>query len=388
MNKFFKKSISIVILLITIQSLLGIGVTSQLDNSSNNNTKNNVILENNNSQTVNSKVQNGIVTVDQGIQQESSSSIDSTNQLNNFNKQGQGNNTLLRVNESFSIQTSSDYSNSIAPNTSTTLRSISLPSYTNYNLIDGSFNINNVNSSLGANTIEWYSKPNQLSYPSYKAVASSFTVTQDKINISSISYYLNETGITNGGPRSYSTSIRGISSGIPNGTIYFQTTGSIGNNFGVQSQTMTLSTNNTFSKGTYAFVISYSGTLPFYFPYVPDNVSGNKSLMWTNTSNWNTYPGDLPFYYNFIILNSNDLSQTFSYSNPSTVNLKINNQPLTNYLTNFAISSPNSFNVTSNLSISYRINFFLYFKRINLLSVSSMYNITNGVNFWNENFII
>ena len=161
MNKFFKKSISIVILLITIQSLLGIGVTSQLDNSSNNNTKNNVILENNNSQTVNSKVQNGIVTVDQGIQQESSSSIDSTNQLNNFNKQGQGNNTLLRVNESFSIQTSSDYSNSIAPNTSTTLRSISLPSYTNYNLIDGSFNINNVNSSLGANTIERYSKPNQ-----------------------------------------------------------------------------------------------------------------------------------------------------------------------------------------------------------------------------------
>ena len=351
--------------------------------------KNNSLAENNVAQQIK-------LNSDQTAQKNTISSIDSVQSTNNFSKQGLGNNTLLKANETFSIQSSYPVTNSIVVNETSTTTDNIVPTFPNYNLMNGNFNISNVHSAYGIQGVETSANFSTLTSSTYSTIASSFVITQDKVNISSITYYLNEKGTT--GSRNYNVRIRGIDpSGAPNGSIYFQVLGIGANNLLGWTTTSLPANNNTFSKGTYAIVIENANTGTFNWQVVLDNGYGdstNSSFMWTKkiSQNWNLteYPADLPFYYSFMSVDPSNTSKPISYSTPGEINFKINNTLINSFSNSFNLnpSINKSFSVSTSISISFQINYFQSFKINSLSTVSTSYNISSNINLWTANITI
>lgn len=321
----------------------------------------------------------------------STDNLASVNTASNFNYYGQGNSTLLKANESFSLQESNSYSNSIAYNTTTASKSVSIPSFNNYNIVNGNYSVDSVHSTFGNKTVEGSTKTTGLSTSTYSAIASSFTITEQKVNISAISVYLTSTNPLT--KNLYSVSIVGISAqGTPNGTTYFQQNGiqlTSASTYWVKIPLLPpyVTTNQTtFSKGTYAVVVQYTGTTTLNYNVVPDSVNGDQSFMWTKKAgqNWNTteYPADLPFYYSYMILDPNNASQPLNYPNPAIINLKINNQPLNDYSALYNALTTPTFNFSSNISVSLILEFKFNCKGISPLNVNTYYNSTIDTNYW------
>ena len=104
---------------------------------------------------------------------------------------------------------------------------------------------------------------------------------------------------------------------------------------GMGSNNVPIVYNSTLTKGTYAVVITYiapSNNQGFWWPVVMDNSTGdniNSSFTWTKSnSNWNLteFPADLPFYFNFISLDNNNIAKPLTYSDPNQINFNILDQ--------------------------------------------------------------
>ena len=320
---------------------------------------------------------------------------------NNLNKFGNGNNTLLKANETFSVQETSTISNSIISNKTSASQFVSNPTYTNYNLAFGNYTINNSKSIYGINTVEGSTKVSYLSYSTYSEIASSFSVSNQLINISSLTIYLNESAAS--GNKQFNLYIYGLKNltvnsktvYAPNGTLWFQKTGLTPIQQTAPWYTLSFSPLLNLTKGTYAVVIKPTSSNTFYYPVVMDNSSGdgvNESYMWTMkpSQSWNVseYPADLSFYFSYINLNPNNRSEVYAYSNPASVNFKINGSSIDNFSKIYNALPMSGFNVSTNVSVSFNVNYYLIFRRINLLPVSTFYNSTINTNYWAVNFTI
>ena len=390
------KSISNFILIISIFFIvLGSGgVTSEISESFQIQAKNSTSLENSNTlfkNTNNSFSNNSKESNLKPVNIDSLTSMNMVNVQNYFTKSGQANNTLMNVNETFSLQEKNISTNSISFNTSASFSNQIVPSYSGYNLTNGYFNISNVKSALGIDTIDGSKKITKLSVSSYSGVAASFTLNKNS-NISSISVYLDETGSVGGG-KTFNLSIRSIDplTHSPNGTLLYKYVDVPYTNNFVNYNNITIASSLYLPKGVYALIIDGTASSSFNFPSILDEVNGNQSFMWTksSSSNWNLseYHGDIPFFFKYIEVDS-VTKNALNYNDPTNVDFKINNQILNNLITNYSVFSLSNFNITTNTSISYDVNYFLKFDRNSLLNVTSNYNITNDITLLTVDFNI
>jgi hypothetical protein len=377
------------------------GITFGVGNAKNKNTIDvtnnltNELIQSKSRESIESKSK---ILTDQIIKHEKDS-IKVINSGNEFNKFGIGNNSLVTLSESLSYQQITPKTNSISFNSSSITTNEIIPSLSGYNLNEGYFNITNVKSVSGEKTIEGssiYTSLNSIT-TSYNAIASSFVVDQEKVNITTFTYYLDESGATGGITKQYNIKILNIESDTraPNGTIIYEKT-NIPFSLSQNTQgykTLTLISNNTFSKGEYCFIIEIEPSLNFFWQIIRDDSLGdgvNESFLWTKAGqNWNLteYNGDLPLSYSYTILNTTDLTKEKSFNNPESINFKINNFVSTNFSNALYFNdlSNQTFNFTTNLSVSFDINFYLKFKS-NIQKIPISYNISNSITYWILNY--
>ncbi len=269
----------------------------------------------------------------------------------------------------------------------------------NYTAIKGLFNIKNITSAATYQNIEDNITNEQIDNSAITiAIATSFTVTEEMINISSLRIRISV--VIGDSVPSGLAYITGVGpDNKPNNTIYGEML-----TIPITGGWSNLKYNNpvTLKKGTYYVVLNQTSPRDcggtnngcFIWKYANDdsnNPNNTKTVKYLYDPNlglngWgNEVAFDLFFAYEYIALNSSNIAQVKKYSSPVEVDLKYNGTKITNSVNNILLVNGSSAYFTSNVSIIFDLEYKILFTlQSNPLATTSSFQLHNGsITSWN-----